>query len=68
MLQGSRLRPRHRDHYNNAVLSGLIYSAADCASSVQKIHRAVDALGAIVVTGHDPEEWPNFKKAPEYYA
>jgi hypothetical protein len=35
---------------------------------VQKIHRAVDALGATVVTGHDPDEWPNFKKAPEYYA
>jgi hypothetical protein len=35
---------------------------------VQKIHRAVDALGATVVTGHDPDEWPTFKKAPEYYA
>ncbi len=56
------------DHYNNAALPGLIHSAADCASSVQKIHRAVDALGATVVTGHDPDEWPNFKKAPEYYA
>ncbi len=35
------------------------------ASSVQKIHRVVDALGAMVVTGHDPNEWPNFKKTPE---
>ncbi len=56
------------DHYNNAVLPGLIHSASDVASSVQKIHRAVDALGAMVVTGHDPDEWPGFKKAPEYYA
>jgi N-acyl homoserine lactone hydrolase len=56
------------DHYNNAALPGLLHSAADCASSVQKIHRAVDSLGATVVTGHDPDEWPNFKKAPEYYA
>jgi N-acyl homoserine lactone hydrolase len=57
-----------RDHYDNVALPGLIHSAADCASSVQKIHRAVDALSATVVTGHDPDEWPTFKKAPEYYA
>jgi hypothetical protein len=25
-------------------------------------------VGAMVVTGHDPGEWPNFKKAPEYYS
>ncbi len=56
------------DHYNNTALPGLIHSAADCASSVRKIHRAVDALGATVVTGHDPDEWPKFKQAPEYYA
>jgi N-acyl homoserine lactone hydrolase len=56
------------DHYNNVALPGLIHSAADCASSVQKIHRAIDALGATLVTGHDPDEWPKFKKAPEYYA
>ena len=57
-----------RDHYDNAALPGLIHSAADVASSVQKIRRTVDALGATVVTGHDPEEWPSFKKAPEYYS
>ena len=56
-----------RDHYNNEALPGLLHSAADCASSVQKINRAVDSLGATVVTGHDPDEWPQFKKAPEYY-
>ncbi len=56
------------DHYNNEALPGLIHSAHDVAASVQKIHRAVDAVGAMVVTGHDPGEWPNFKKAPEYYS
>src|SRR5919107_705603 len=56
------------DHYNNEALPGLIHSAHDVAASVQKIHRAVDAVGAMVVTGHDPDEWPNFKKAPEYYS
>jgi glyoxylase-like metal-dependent hydrolase (beta-lactamase superfamily II) len=56
------------NHYNNEALPGLIHSAHDVAASVQKIHRAVDALGATVVTGHDPDEWPSFKKAPEYYS
>lgn len=56
-----------RDHYEDAALPGLIYSAADVADSVRKIRRTVDALGATLVTGHDPEEWPKFKKAPEYY-
>lgn len=56
------------DHYNNLALPGLMHSAADCANSVQKIHRTVEALEATVVTGHDPDEWPKFKKAPEYYS
>ena len=56
------------DHYKNEALPGLLHSAADCADSVQKIQRAVDALEATVVTGHDPDEWPKFKKAPEYYS
>ena len=57
-----------RDHYDNAALPGLIHSASDVARSVRKIHRTVDQLEATVVTGHDPEEWPKFKKAPEYYS
>src|ERR687886_181170 len=56
------------DHYNETALPGLIHSASDVARSVRKIHRTVDQLGATVVTGHDPDEWPNFKQAPEYYA
>ena len=56
-----------RDHYDNKALPGLIYSAADVAESVRRIHRYVDAAGATVVTGHDPDEWPSFTQAPEYY-
>jgi N-acyl homoserine lactone hydrolase len=56
------------DHYNNLALPGLLHSASDVADSVQKIRRTVDALDATVVTGHDPNEWPKFKKAPEYYS
>lgn len=55
------------DHYNNEALPGLLHSASDCANSVQKIRRTVDSLGATVITGHDPDAWPKFKQAPEYY-
>jgi hypothetical protein len=26
-----------------------------------------EQTGALVVTGHDPDLWPSFKKAPEFY-
>jgi hypothetical protein len=38
------------------------------AYSVGKIRRAVEGLDATLVTGHDPEEWPKFKKASGYYS
>jgi glyoxylase-like metal-dependent hydrolase (beta-lactamase superfamily II) len=55
------------DHYNEKALPGLIHSAADVADSTRKVRRTVEGLDATLVTGHDPEEWPKFKKAPEYY-
>jgi len=48
------------------ALPGLLPSA-DVARSVQKIQRTVASLGAMLVAGHDPDELPNLKKAPEYY-
>jgi len=56
------------DHYNEAALPGLIHSAADVASSTRKARRTIEGQGATPVAGHDPEEWPKFKKAPDYYA
>ena len=56
------------DHYREEALPGLIHSAADVADSTRKVRRTVEALDATLVTGHDPEEWPKFKKAPEYYS
>ena len=56
------------DHYNNKALPGLIHSAADVAYSTEKIRRTVEGKGATLVTGHDPDSWPKFKKSPEYYS
>ncbi|MDH0912679.1 N-acyl homoserine lactonase family protein, partial [Rhizobium pusense] len=36
--------------------------------SVQKLRTYAEKHDATVVTGHDPDAWANFKKAPEFYA
>ncbi len=52
---------------NEDVLPGLVWSPPETVKSVNKLRYARDILGATVVTGHDPEAWKTFKKAPEYY-
>jgi glyoxylase-like metal-dependent hydrolase (beta-lactamase superfamily II) len=52
------------DHWNNKALPGLVVSSADAADSVEKLHRIAAATNAMVVTGHDPENWETFQKAP----
>ena len=32
-----------------------------------KLHEVARRTGAQVVTGHDPDAWPKFKHAPEFY-
>lgn len=55
------------DHWNSQALPGLIVSALDVVHSVQKLHRIAERSESTVVTGHDPEAWPQFKQAPEFY-
>jgi N-acyl homoserine lactone hydrolase len=55
------------DHWNREALPGLIASAVEVVESVDKLHRIADRANATVVTGHDPDAWPGFKQAPEYY-
>lgn len=52
------------DHWENRALPGLIHSASDAANSVRKLRRIARDTGAMVVTGHDPETWEGFRKAP----
>jgi glyoxylase-like metal-dependent hydrolase (beta-lactamase superfamily II) len=55
------------DHWNEKALPGFLTSTIDAVRSVQKLHQVVRQSGAQVVTGHDPEGWPTFKKAPDFY-
>ncbi|NKL67044.1 AttM family quorum-quenching N-acyl homoserine lactonase [Rhizobium leguminosarum] len=56
------------DHWNEKCLPGFLTSAIDTVRSVKKLRMIAEQTGAIVVTGHDLENWKNFKKAPDYYA
>jgi glyoxylase-like metal-dependent hydrolase (beta-lactamase superfamily II) len=55
------------DHWNEKALPGFLTSAVDAVRSVRKLRQVARQTGAQVVTGHDPEAWPRFKKAPEFY-
>jgi N-acyl homoserine lactone hydrolase len=55
------------DHWNEKALPGFLVSTIDTVRSVRKLHQVQRKTGAEVVTGHDPDAWPTFKKAPEYY-
>jgi glyoxylase-like metal-dependent hydrolase (beta-lactamase superfamily II) len=55
------------DHWDEKALPGFLASAVDAVRSVRKMHRLAARSDATVVTGHDPEAWPGFKQAPEFY-
>jgi N-acyl homoserine lactone hydrolase len=55
------------DHWNEKALPGFLASAVDTVRSVRKLHRIADRADATVVTGHDPDAWPGFKQAPDFY-
>ena len=57
-----------RDHWENGALPGFMFSAADTARSLSRLKRLAWRRDAIVVTGHDPGLWDDFKRAPEFYS
>ena len=55
-------RPSEPDEgYGNAADP---YAAAESASKLLEIARAEEAF---IIYGHDPEQWPDLRKAPRYY-
>jgi glyoxylase-like metal-dependent hydrolase (beta-lactamase superfamily II) len=56
------------DHWNDLALPGLVCSSVDAARSVHKLRKIAKDTGAMVVTGHDPDNWKVFQKGPrEFY-
>lgn len=56
------------DHWHEKALPGFVASNVEAVRSVQKLHALADKTEALVVTGHDPVAWPEFRQAPQYYA
>lgn len=56
------------DHWDEKALPGFLSSTIDTVHSVQKLRQLAEKTGARVVTGHDPDAWPEFRQAPDYYA
>jgi glyoxylase-like metal-dependent hydrolase (beta-lactamase superfamily II) len=55
------------DHLEEKALPGFIVDAVATVRSVRKLRRLAWRANAVVVAGHDPDQWPSFKQAPEYY-
>ena len=55
------------DHWEQKALPGLVTSSIEAADSVAKLRRIAADTGAMVVTGHDPDKWATFRKAPHDY-
>ena len=55
------------DHWENKCLPGLVTSSSQAAESVKKLRKIARENNALVVTGHDPDAWKTFKKAPMFY-
>jgi len=55
------------DHWNDKALPGLVCSSVDAAHSVAKLKKVAAENSSIIVTGHDPDAWQVFKKAPIFY-
>ncbi|MDM1545300.1 N-acyl homoserine lactonase family protein [Ignatzschineria indica] len=55
------------EHWDDKVLPGFLTSAIESARSVAKLRFIAQQTEALVVTGHDPDTWDSFRKAPKYY-
>jgi N-acyl homoserine lactone hydrolase len=54
-------------HWEEKALPGFLASTVDTVRSVRKLHQVARQTGAMIVTGHDPDAWPKFNKAPQFY-
>jgi len=52
---------------NEDVLPGLVWSPPHTVKSIQKMRYAQNTLGTTIITGHDPDTWPKYRLAPEFY-
>lgn len=54
-------------HWDQQALPGFLDSASDAVRSVARLRMMADRDDALVVTGHDPVNWPTLRHAPDAY-
>lgn len=55
------------EHWEEKALPGFLASAIDSVRSVKKLREIAQKYNALVVTGHDPQKWNEFKKGPDQF-
>jgi N-acyl homoserine lactone hydrolase len=55
------------EHLEEKALPGFLISAVDTVRSVRKLRRLAWRAKATIVAGHDPDQWPTLRHAPDYY-
>jgi len=55
------------EHLEEKALPGFLISAVDTVRSVRKLRRLAWRANAMVIAGHDPDQWLTLTQAPEYY-
>jgi N-acyl homoserine lactone hydrolase len=55
------------EHLEEKVVSGFMLDAIATRRSIQRLRRLAWRADALVICGHDPEQWPQIRRAPEYY-
>jgi N-acyl homoserine lactone hydrolase len=55
------------DHLHERKLPAFNVSVDDAINSVRRLRRLAWRRDATVVAGHDPEQWPTIRQAPEFY-
>lgn len=55
------------DHWEERALPGAVTSPLKAVRSVQKLRAVAEREDALVVAGHDPNQWAGLKRAPSAY-
>jgi len=55
------------DHWEDKALPGLVTSSVEAVHSVAKLRKIAADARALLVTGHDPDLWRTFRKAPSAF-
>ncbi len=56
-----------RENLDSNVLPTTLWNVEETVRSVERIKFLQECHDVKIITGHDPEDWQKFKKAPEYY-